>query len=165
MQFLWTINTSSLRLNCGQNALLLTFAIWRIILKAINKSDTNNLGEIIRRQRVAVPLTLRELTIMSGVSSSHMGRIEGGERFPSARVLRKIAKPLGFDEDELFTLVGYLSPQLPSIAEVNPGYSGDRVDPYVARVLGQEPVDVQRAVIGILTILKSLAKSMTKENR
>jgi len=31
-------------------------------------------------------------------------------------------------------------------------------------VLAQEPVDTQRAVIGILTILKSLAKSIVKEN-
>ncbi len=128
-----------------------------------NDMNKNNLGEIIRRQRVAIPLTLRELTVMSEVSSSHLGRIEKGGRFPSARVLRRIAKPLGFDEDELFTLAGYLSPQLPSIAEGNPSYSSGRVDPYVAKVLGQEPADVQRSVIGILSILKSIARSLTKE--
>jgi len=100
---------------------------------------------------------------MSGVSSSHLGRIERGERFPSARILRKIAKPLGFEEDELFTLAGYLSPQPSGIAERNPSYGSERVDPYVASVLAREPVDVQRAVIGILTILKSIAKSMSKE--
>ncbi len=125
---------------------------------------TDNLGKIIKQQRITVPLTLQELTAKSGVSSSHLGRIERGERFPSAHVLRKIARPLGFEEDELLTLAGYLSPQPRRIAEESPGYSGRRVDPYVARVLAQEPVDVQRAVIGILTILKSLAKSIVKEN-
>jgi len=30
-------------------------------------------------------------------------------------------------------------------------------------VLAQEPIDVQRSVIGIFTILKSLAKSIAKE--
>jgi len=125
---------------------------------------TNDLGKIIKQQRITVPLTLQELTAKSGVSSSHLGRIERGERFPSAHVLRKIARPLGFEEDELLTLAGYLSPQPRRIAEESPGYSGGRVDPYVARVLAQEPVDVQRAVIGILTILKSLAKSIAKEN-
>ena len=124
----------------------------------------NNLGKIIRQQRAAMPLTLQELATSSGVSPSHLGRIERGERFPSASILRKIAKPLGFEEDELFTLAGYLSPQPTSIAESNPPYSGRGLDPYVARVLAQEPVDVQRAVIGILTILKSIAKSMTKES-
>ena len=122
-----------------------------------------NLGGIIRQQRLSLPLTLQELAAMSGVSSSHLGRIEKGGRFPSAHILRKIARPLGFDEDELFTLAGYLSPQPPSIAEESPSYRGGRLDPYVARVLGQETAEVQRAVIGILTILKSIARSIVKE--
>ncbi len=130
----------------------------------MDKSYHNHLGGIIKQRRVTVPLTLQELAASSGVSSSHLGRIERGERFPSARILRKIATPLGFGEDELFTFAGYLSPQPPGVAERNPEYSGRRLDPYVARVLTQEPVDVQRAVIGILTILKSIAKSMSKEN-
>jgi transcriptional regulator with XRE-family HTH domain len=130
----------------------------------MNDVDTNDLGKIIKQQRITIPLTLQELTAKAGVSSSHLGRIERGERFPSAHVLRKIARPLGFEEDELLTLAGYLSPQPRRIAEESPGYSGGRVDPYVARVLAQEPVEVQRTVIGILTILKSLAKSIVKEN-
>ena len=108
-------------------------------------------------------LTLQELAVMSGVSASHLGRIERGERFPSARILRKIAKPLGFDEDELFTLAGFLSPQTPSIADERmPGYIGRQLDPYVAKMLAEEPIEVQRSVIGILTILKSVARGMTK---
>ena len=130
---------------------------------AVNDDSTNTLGKLIKRQRLAIPMTLQELTTMSGISPSHLGRIERGERFPSARILRKIAKPLDFEEHELFTLAGYLSPQPPSLAEGIPGYSGSRVDPYVAKVLAQEPVEVQRAVIGILTILKSIAKGITKE--
>ena len=130
----------------------------------MNDVGTNDLGKIIKQQRITMPLTLQELTAQSSVSSSHLGRVERGERFPSAHVLRKIARPLGFEEDELLTLAGYLSPQPRKIAEESPGYSGGRVDPYVARVLAQEPVDVQRAVIGILAILKSLAKSIVKEN-
>ena len=110
-----------------------------------------------------VPMTLQKLASITGISPSHLGRIERGERFPSAHVLRKIAEPLGFDENELFTLAGYLSPQAATLAEVEAGYSGKRLDPYVSRVLAQEPVEVQRAVIGILSILKSIARSMTKE--
>jgi len=128
-------------------------------------NNRNNLGEIVRQQRITVPLTLQKLAAMSGVSSSHLGRIERGERFPSASILRKIAGPLGFEEDELFTLAGYLSPQPPGIAESGREYSGGRLVPYVAKMLAQEPVDVQHGVIGILTILKSIARSMTKENR
>jgi len=131
----------------------------------VANDNVKNLGRIIKEQRIRVPLTLRELADMSGTSSSHLGRIERGERYPSAHVLRRIAKPLGFDEDELFTLAGYLSPQAPAIAESSPRYSSQRLDPFVAKLLAEEPVEVQRAVIGILTILKTLAKSIAKERK
>ena len=110
-------------------------------------------------------LTLRELADLSGVSASHLGRIERGDRFPSASVLRRIAKPLAFEEDELFTLAGYLSPQPSGIAEDRPAYSGWQLDPYVAKVLAEEPVEVQRAVLGLLAMLKSIAKSPNKGNQ
>jgi len=125
--------------------------------------NSSDLGEMIRRQRVTIPLTLQELATMSGVSPSHLGRIERGERYPSARVLRKIAKPLGLGEDGLFTLAGYLSPQPSGVAEADAAYSGNRVDPYVAGVLAREPAEVQRALIAILTILKNIAQGMSKE--
>lgn len=118
------------------------------------------LGELIRQQRVAKPLTLQKLASMSSTSPSHLGRVERGERFPSARILRKLAKPLGFEENELFTLAGYLSPQPSAISEAPPSYGDGQLDPYVSRVLAQEPVETQRAVIGILSILKSIAKSI-----
>ena len=125
----------------------------------------NNLGKILKQQRISVPLTLQELATTSGVSSSHLGRIERGERFPSAHILRKVAKPLGFDEDELFTLAGFLSPQTPGVAEErSSGYSSRHLDPYVAKVLAEEPVEVQRAIIGILTMLKSISRGMSKES-
>jgi len=109
-----------------------------------------------------MPLTLQELADQAHVSPSHLGRIERGERFPSARILRKIAKPLDFEEDELFTLAGYLSPQSGVISEEQPGYSSGRLDPYVSKILAQEPIEVQHAVIGILSVLKSIAKSIAK---
>lgn len=138
----------------------MTSAIWRIIILIMDSNHENHLGGIIKQQRISLPLTLQELAGKAGVSASHLGRIERGERFPSAHILLKIAKPLGFEEDELFTFAGYLSPQSPRIAERSPGYSNERLDPYVARVLAQEPVELQRAIIGILTILKSIAKGM-----
>lgn len=121
--------------------------------------DNNHLGSIIKQQRVALSMTLQELAAASRVSASHLGRIERGERFPSAHILQRIAKPLSFEEDELFTMAGYLSNQGPMVSERTPLYGNDRLDPYVARVLAQESVEMQRAVVGILTILKSLAKT------
>jgi transcriptional regulator with XRE-family HTH domain len=125
--------------------------------------SSNDLGKILKQQRVTVPLTLQELSAESGVSSSHLGRIERGERFPSARILRKIAKPLGFNEDELFTLAGFLTPQTSGVAEESSTrYTGRQLDPYVARMLADEPPEIQRAVVGILSLLKSVARGLTK---
>lgn len=71
--------------------------------------DKNELGKILRERRRAKKLTLRRLDEMSGVGKSHIGHIEKGERFPSAHVLRRLAKPLDFTEIELFKIAGFLS--------------------------------------------------------
>lgn len=118
--------------------------------------NRNELLRIIKQQRVMRGLTIRRLSEMSGVSSSHLGRVERGERFPSARILRKIAKPLGFDESELFVLADYLSPRSPAVVEGETHIG--KLDPYVASVLAAEPVATQRTVIGILSILRSIAR-------
>jgi len=120
-----------------------------------------NIAGIIKQRRVLMGLTLREIATRSGVSSSHLGRIDRGERIPSARVLRKIAEPLGFKETELLRLVDYLSPQPPGQAEGQTKYDAERLDAYVAMILSQEPVEVQRAVIGILSILKTIARGLS----
>jgi transcriptional regulator with XRE-family HTH domain len=125
--------------------------------------DKNNLGKLLKQQRITVSLTLQELAAKSGVSSSHLGRIERGERFPSARILRKIAGYLRFDENELFTLAGFLTPQTSAIAEEgNTIYTTRQLDPYVAKMLAEEPPEIQRSVIGILSLLKSVSRSMSK---
>ena len=126
----------------------------------MRNNNNNNLGRILKQRRVMALLTLREIATMSGVSSSHLGRIERGERFPSATILQKIAKPLNFEEGELLCLAGYLSPQATGIAEEKADYSGRQLDPYVSQILSQEPVEVQRAIIGLLSILKSISKTM-----
>jgi transcriptional regulator with XRE-family HTH domain len=121
---------------------------------------TRNIGTIIKKRRQSEDLTLHQLSSASGVSSSHLGRIENGDRNPSAGVLQRIAKPLGFSEDELFTLAGYLSAQFPTPKDQPTKEKRNNLDPYVASVLSQEPIEVQKSVIGILSILKSLATTV-----
>jgi transcriptional regulator with XRE-family HTH domain len=129
----------------------------------MNTESQGRLGKILRQQRLSLSLTLQDLAAKSGVSASHLRRIERGERFPSGHVLQKIAKPLGFGENEIFALAGYLSPQQAGTAESVDNYGTGRLDPLVARMLATEPVEVQRAVIGILTILKSVARDTIKK--
>ena len=119
--------------------------------------NRNDLGKVVKIRRVMTPLTLSELARASGVSASLLGRVEKGQRFPSALTLRRIAKPLGFDEAELFTIAGFLPKPATVESQTRPG----RLDPYVAAVLSQEPVQIQRAVVTILSILKSMAKGVS----
>ena len=61
------------------------------------------------------------------------------------------------------TLAGFLSPQTSGMAEESGArYNSRQLDPYVARMLAEEPPEVQRSVIGILSLLKSIAKGMSK---
>ena len=69
----------------------------------------NKLAETLKQRRKAKGLTLQRLGELSGVHTSHLGRIEREERFPSARILKKLAEPLGFGEIELLKLASYLS--------------------------------------------------------
>lgn len=108
----------------------------------------NRIGKILKQRRGEIPLSLQELSRASGVSPSYLGRVERGQRFPSARVLRKIAKPLEFSEIELLASGGYLS--FPPATE----------GPHVAGVLSQEPVEIQRGVVTILSLLASMAEGI-----
>jgi len=69
-----------------------------------------NLGVTLRERRKQEGLTLTELSELTGVDTSYLGRIESGKRFPSAHVLQKMAVPLEYSEAEILRLAGYLSP-------------------------------------------------------
>lgn len=127
--------------------------------------NDNHIGKIVKQKRTLISLTLFELGKTAGVSPSHLGKIERGERFPSARVLRKIAKPLGFNENELFMIAGFLSEQYSNEVEMaDTQYQYEGLDPLVAQILAKESIEVQRDIIGILSILKILARSVTNNH-
>jgi len=76
-----------------------------------------NIAKIIKEQRKSIPLSLNQLSRLSGVSVAHLGRIEQGHRQPSTRTLQKIAKPLGFDLYELLIMAGHLLPDPTTFSE------------------------------------------------
>jgi len=118
----------------------------------------NSVGKAIKQRRLIAGLSLSRLSAKSGVSISHLGRIEGGERLPSASVLRRLAEPLGISEIELFSYAGFLSPE--SVGMLEGGGKPDigKLDPYVATLLAAEPISMQRTLIGLFAILKEIAK-------
>jgi transcriptional regulator with XRE-family HTH domain len=125
-----------------------------------SNGNGSNLGEVLKQRRSITRLTLKELGEVAGVSASYLGRIEQGKRFPSARVLHRIARHLGFSEDELLIMAGYLSTQPTGKTnghELEPDFG--KLHPYVARVLAAEPTAVQFTVIGILAVLKTISQA------
>lgn len=133
----------------------------KIDKQTVNDSDRNNLGRLIKLRRLLLSLTLRDLSALASISASHLGRIERGDRFPSAKILKNIAQPLGFTENELFSLVGYLS--LPTTDIENGSTGSHLLAPQISLMLSHEPVEIQQAIIGVLTILKSIARSIKEE--
>jgi len=122
-----------------------------------------DVSKMLKQRRLMAELTLLELAAKSGVSQSHLARIERGERFPSGHILRKIAKPLGVDESQLLIVAGYLSPDSSSETGEEPRIYR-RLDPYVAKVLSEEPVHVQRTMVTLFIMLKqAIAESLLRK--
>jgi len=102
-------------------------------------------------------MTMHQLSSLSGISISHLNRIERGERFPTGKVLKSIAKPLGFNEVELFGLASFLPPRITVGTDTNNrDYPTTGLDPNVASLLAKEPVSIQRLCIGIINMLKAI---------
>jgi len=90
---------------------------WPGLIVGNQMSNNVNIGKIIKEQRKNIPLSLNQLSRLSGVSVSHLGRIEQGQRQPSTRTLQKIAKHLGFDLYELLVIAGHLLPDPSTFSE------------------------------------------------
>lgn len=97
-------------------------------------NETQNLGTVVRHQRNRLGLTLGNLSAKSGVSLSHLGRIENAQRYPSPKILRKIAKPLALDENELFRLAGYLPDEQPKSPDLGKHKLLEELDILVDRI-------------------------------
>jgi len=113
------------------------------------------LGMILKRRRVMLRLSRPALAAKAGLSALHIAHIEKGKSLPSALTLRKLAKPLGFGVVELYIHAGYLSPK-DCAPESGTGAGTAGLDPYVAKVLSREPVEMQCKVVAILSALKSI---------
>jgi transcriptional regulator with XRE-family HTH domain len=121
--------------------------------------DDRGIGSILKQLRVRADISRMQLSAASGVSPSHLTRIENGQRFPSAKVLRRIAPHLRIGEVELLSLAGYVS--LDQYGRLGSADSS-KLDPNVVAILSQEPVEVQRAVVSILSMVKYIAESIAR---
>ena len=72
------------------------------------KAQLEMLGGLLRAQRIAADLSLRELAELTKVSNAYLSQLERGLHEPSLSVLRAISSALGVPLGPLLTRVGML---------------------------------------------------------
>jgi HTH-type transcriptional regulator, competence development regulator len=78
-------------------------------------------GAFVRQEREAREIGLREMAKMIEVSPTYVSKVERGDFSPPAEdKVRRIAKILKLDEDELLALAGKVSSDLSEIIRENP---------------------------------------------
>jgi HTH-type transcriptional regulator, competence development regulator len=83
-------------------------------------------GALVRREREAKEIGLREMAKMIGVSPTYLSKIERGDFDPPAEdKVRKIAEIIGRDPDELLALGGRVASDLTDIIRQRPREMAD----------------------------------------
>jgi transcriptional regulator with XRE-family HTH domain len=72
------------------------------------KDQLEMLGSLLRAQRIAADLSLRELSERTKVSNAYLSQLERGLHEPSLSVLRAVSAALGMPLGSLLTRVGML---------------------------------------------------------
>ncbi len=75
---------------------------------ATSETELQALGALLRAQRTAAALSLRELSELANVSNAYLSELERGLHEPSFRVLRSIASALGMPLAPMLTRSGVL---------------------------------------------------------
>src|ERR1700709_2880441 len=83
-------------------------------LAAVVTNAASDIGSLIRAQREAAQVSVRQLAEKAGVSNPYLSQIERGLRKPSADVLSQIAKALRVSAEVLYVRAGILEPSDPS---------------------------------------------------
>lgn len=66
-------------------------------------------GNYLRNKREEKGISIRKLSIYSGVSNCYISQIESGKRkAPSPKVMKKLAIPLGLTLEEMYRAANYL---------------------------------------------------------
>lgn len=74
------------------------------------KAQLEALGALLRAQRTAADLSLRDLAERTNVSNAYLSQLERGLHEPSLRVLTAISAALGSPLDSLLRIAGLLEP-------------------------------------------------------
>lgn len=79
-----------------------------VVADAPPKTALESLGALLRAQRMAAQLSLRELAARADVSNAYLSELERGLHEPSLRVLRSVASALGTPLGSILASAGVL---------------------------------------------------------
>lgn len=74
----------------------------------MGRSQLEHLGRVIREQRKAAEMSLRDLAARTNVSNPYLSQLERGLHEPSVRVLKAIAGALNMSAEALMVQAGML---------------------------------------------------------
>jgi transcriptional regulator with XRE-family HTH domain len=100
----------------------------------VGKAQLQRLGQVIRDQRTAAELSLRELAARTNVSNPYLSQLERGLHEPSVRVLKAIATALNMSAETLMVQAGLLdapedgrpSPSVVDAVRADPSLTDDQ---------------------------------------
>jgi DNA-binding XRE family transcriptional regulator len=97
------------------------FTEWQVMMAA-----RMSFGALVRREREAKGIGLREMAKKIGVSPTYLSKIERGDFAPPVEgKVRKIAEIIGHDPDELLALAGRVASDLTDIIRQHPRKMAD----------------------------------------
>jgi transcriptional regulator with XRE-family HTH domain len=99
-------------------------------------------GQLLRDTREAKGITLRKFAQIVDLSATYVSKIERGEMAaPGEETIKRIAKVLEIDEDELLGLAGKVSTDLKDIILEHP----KAVANFLRTIHGKSEAEIQRA--------------------
>src|SRR6476660_9325994 len=105
------------------------------------KQRREKFGALVRREREAKEIGLREMAKKIGVSPTYLSKIERGDFDPPAEdKVRRIAEIIGHDPDELLALAGRVASDLTDIIRKRPRQMAD----FLRAAKGLSPEDMAR---------------------
>lgn len=78
-----------------------------------------NIHSYLRESRIEQGLSIQELSTLSGISASHISRIERGKRKPSPHTLKKIAPYLRVDYIQLLKIADLVDNDNPELVKLD----------------------------------------------
>lgn len=96
--------------------------LWRCATSAtlFLMTQPEAIGQRIKRERLAVNMTQRELASQVNVGVPHISKIEAGRENPSDELLQRVAEVLELDPDELLLVAGRLPAEAIEDLAANP---------------------------------------------